>query len=170
MPLGTGRQPVRARKQGRGGEGCFSLRSQAVNEEFHGCGMADPGRECAGAICSQDPELSSCPDLNMANSLQEQMSHPSSPQGHPCVCVSLPIPGSASLQVPGTLTPSWGQNQDESHGAWQRPGKLTAGVTPKKMGLLWGCSDEEDPWSFPAFRAPQPLEPAAIPGCCWDLG
>lgn len=108
-----------------------SLRSQPVNGEFHGCGTAERGREHAGAICSQDLGLSSCPDLGKANNLQEQMSHPPFP------------PGAVGVSPPGLGTPTSPRHlgvapctdlgaQPGSKGTLQRPGNLAAGMTPPK--------------------------------------
>lgn len=137
LPLGTDTGCVCSQAERRGVRDASppsTLRSQAVNGEFHGCGTAERGREHAGAICSQDLRLSSRPDLGKANNLQEQMSHPPFPPG---LWVYHAL-GSAPPQTPGalgwSLAPSWGHNQ---RAKLQRPGNLTAGVTPPKMWDLW---------------------------------
>lgn len=136
LPLGTDTGCVCSQAERRGVRDASSpstLRSQPVNGEFHGCGTAERGREHAGAICSQDLRLSSRPDLGKANNLQEQMSHPPFPPG---LWVYHAL-GSAPPQTPGalgwSLAPSWGHNQ---RAKLQRPGNLTAGVTPPKCGIF----------------------------------
>lgn len=166
MPLGTGTQPVCARRQGRGVKDASPCSHSPLMRNFMGAewrilagSVPEPSarrtRSCRAALTSHGKQFAGADVVPFLLS------------GPPMLCVCPPpTAGSAPLQVPSTLIPSWGQNQDESNGTLQRPGKLTAGVTPPKMGLLWELSDAEDPWSFPSLQTPQPLEPAAIPGWC----
>lgn len=112
----------------------------------------------AGAICSQYPGLLSRPDLSVANSLQEQMSHPPSPWGHGCVTPpSGPDTATGTPHLGVDPCTELGQNQPESKGTLQRPEKLTAGVTAPQDGALLGI------WSTGQRRRGS-LVPPGTPG------
>ena len=122
--------------------------------------------ECAGAICSQDPGLLSHPDLSVANSLQEQMSHTlPPPRGRGCV--TPPGLGTAAsprhLEVdPCTeLGAKPGREQRHVAKTWETHCRSDTPRDGALLGIQARGSGTEDPWSLPAPRAPQPQPPRA---------